>query len=65
MPTKAKETAAALEDVETELGELGDSIQKALDKTFQEDYEVKDVTIDDEGLVLVSIALLQDDDADD
>ncbi len=54
------ETAKRLEEVETELGELGEAIQKALDRTFQEDYEVKDVAIDEGGLILVSINLLED-----
>ncbi len=60
----AKETAKRLEEVETELGELGEAIQKALDRTFQEEYEVKDVAIDSEGLILVSVALLEDADED-
>ncbi len=59
-----KETAKRLEEVETELGELGETIQKALDRTFQEEYEVKDVTIDKDGLILVGIALLEDADED-
>ncbi len=59
-----KETAKRLEEVETELGELGEAVQKALDRTFQEEYEVKDVAIDSEGLILVSINLLEDADED-
>ncbi len=58
----AKETARLLKEVETELGELGEAIQKALDRGFQEDYEVKDVAIDEEGLILVTINLLEDED---
>ncbi len=54
------ETAKRLEEAETELGELGEAIQKALDRGFQEEYEVKDVAIDEEGLILVSVALLED-----
>ncbi len=60
----AKETAKLLEAVDTELGELGEAIQKALDRTLQEEYEVKDVAIDKEGLILVSINLLEDADED-
>ncbi len=60
----AKETAKLLEAVDTELGELADTVQKALDRDFQEEYEVKDVTIDKEGLILVSINLLEDDPED-
>ncbi len=60
----AKETAKLLEAVDTELGELGEAIQKALDRTFQEEYEVKAVTIDKEGLIMVSIDLLEDADED-
>ncbi len=56
----AKETAKRLEEVETELGELGETVQKALDRDFQEEYEVKDVTIDGDGLIIVSINLLED-----
>ncbi len=56
------ETAKRLEEVDTELGELGETIQKALDRSFQEDYEVKDVTIDEDGLIMVSINLLEDED---
>ncbi len=56
----AKETAKLLEEVDTELGELAETIQKALDRTFQEEYEVKDVTIDKDGLILVAIDLLED-----
>ncbi len=59
-----KETAKRLEEVETELGELGEAIQKALDRTFQEEYEVKAVTIDKDGLILVAIDLLEDVDED-
>ncbi len=55
-----KETAKRLEEVETELGELGEVVQKALDRTFQEEYEVKNVAIDKEGLIMVSIDLLED-----
>ncbi len=58
----AKETAKLLEAVDTELGELGEAVQKALDRTFQEDYEVKDVTIDEKGLILVAIDILEDED---
>ncbi len=64
MPTEAKTTKEALEEVETELGELGEAIQKALDRTFREEYEVKDVAIDDEGFIMVKIALLEDEDED-
>ncbi len=60
----AKETAKLLEAADTELGELGEAVQKALDRTFQEEYEVKDVAIDSEGLILVSINLLEDVDED-
>ncbi len=56
----AKETAKLLEALDTELGELGETIQKALDRGFQEEYEVKKVDIDEEGLILVSIDLLED-----
>ncbi len=56
----AKETAKLLEAVDTELGELGEAIQKALDRTFQEEYDVVNVLIDKEGLILVSINLLED-----
>ncbi len=55
-----KETAKRLEEVETELGELGDTIQKALDRDFQEDYDVRDVMIDKKGLIVVTIDLLED-----
>ncbi len=55
-----KETARLLEEVETELGELGEAIQKALDRGFQEEYEVKDVMIDAKGLIVVTIDLLED-----
>ncbi len=58
------ETAKRLEEVDTELGELADTIQKALDRDFQEEYEVKDVTIDKDGLILVAIDLLEDVDED-
>ncbi len=54
------ETAKRLEEVETELGELADTIEKALNRDFQEEYEVKDVAIDKDGLILVSINLLED-----
>ncbi len=54
------ETAKRLEEVDTELGELGEVIQKALDRGFQEDYEVKDVTIDRDGTILVFVNLLED-----
>ncbi len=64
MPTEAKTTKEALAEVETELGELGEAIQKALDRTFREEYTVMDVTIDDGGFIIVSIALLEDDDDD-
>ncbi len=60
----AKETAKLLEAVDTELGELGEAVQKALDKTFQEEYEVVNVLIDSEGMILVSINLLEDTDED-
>ncbi len=56
----AKETAKLLEAVDTELGELGETVQKALDRDFQEEYEVKAVTIDKDGLILVAIDLLED-----
>ncbi len=59
-----KETAKLLEALDTELGELGDTIQKALDRGFQEEYEVKKVDIDEDGLILVSIDLLEDPDED-
>ncbi len=55
-----KETALLLAKLDTELGELGETVQKALDRGFQEEYEVKDVAIDREGLILVSISLLED-----
>ncbi len=54
------ETAKRLEEAETELGELADTIEKALNRDFQEVYEVKDVTIDSEGLILVTVSLLED-----
>ncbi len=60
----AKETAKLLEALDTELGELGESIEKALNRDFQEEYEVKKVDIDEEGLILVSIDLLEDADED-
>ncbi len=56
------ETAKWLEEVETELGELGETIQGALDKTFQEDYEVRGVMIDKKGLIVVTIDLLPEED---
>ncbi len=56
----AKETAKLLEAVDTELGELGEAIQKALDRTFQEEYEVRDTMIDAKGLIVVTIDLLED-----
>ncbi len=56
----AKETAKLLEAVDTELGELGETVQKALDRGFQEEYEVVNVLIDSEGIILVSINLLED-----
>ncbi len=56
------ETAKRLEEVETELGELGEAIQKALDKTFQEEYEVRDTMIDKKGLIVVTIDLLPEED---
>ncbi len=59
-----KETAKRLEEVETELGELAETIEKALNRDFQEVYEVKDVTIDKDGLIFVSINLLEDADED-
>ncbi len=55
-----KETAKLLEEVDTELGELGEAIQTALDRTFQEEYEVRDVMIDAKGLIVVTIDLLED-----
>ncbi len=60
----AKETAKLLEDLDTELGELGEVIEEALNKYFEEEYEVKKVDIDEEGLILVSINLLEDADED-
>ncbi len=60
----AKETAKLLEDVGTELGEIGEAVEEALNRAFQEEYEVKDVAIDKEGLILVSINLLEDADED-
>ncbi len=59
-----KETAKRLEALDTELGELGEAIQKALDRGFQEEYDVVNVLIDKEGLILVSINLLEDVDED-
>ncbi len=59
-----KETAKLLEDLDTELGELGEVIEEALNKYFEEEYEVKDVKIDKDGLILVSINLLEDADED-
>ncbi len=56
----AKETAKLLEEVDTELGELQEAIQGALDKTFQEEYDVRDVMIDKKGLIVVTIDLLED-----
>ncbi len=58
----AKETAKRLEEVETELGELGEVIEDKLNSHFEEDYEVKAVTIDKDGLILVAIDLLPDED---
>ncbi len=58
----AKETAKLLEEVDTELGELGEAIQKALDRGFQEEYDVRDVMIDAKGLIVVTIDLLEDED---
>ncbi len=55
----AKETAKLLEAVDTELGELGETIQKALDRGFEEEYEVVNVLIDSEGMILVSINLVE------
>ncbi len=55
-----KETAKRLEEVETELGELGEAIQDKLDATFQEEYSVRDVMIDKKGLIVVTIDLLED-----
>ncbi len=60
----AKETAKLLEELDTELGELGEAIQDKLDATFQEEYDVVNVLIDSEGLILVSISLLEDADED-
>ncbi len=59
-----KETAKRLEEAETELGELGETIEKALNRDFHEEYEVVNVLIDKEGLILVSINLLEDADED-
>ncbi len=56
------ETAKRLEEVETELGEIAEAVEKALDRTFQEEYEVKDVTIDGDGLIVVTIDLLPEED---
>ncbi len=55
-----KETAKLLEDLDTGLGELGEVVEEALNKYFEEEYEVKKVDIDEEGLILVSINLLED-----
>ncbi len=59
-----KETAKRLEELDTELGELGEVIEDKLNSYFQEEYKVKAVTIDGDGLILVAIDLLEDADED-
>ncbi len=51
-----------LEEVETELGEIGETIQKALDRDFQEEYEVGDVRITKADRISVLIALVPEED---
>ncbi len=51
-----------LEEVETELGEIGETIQKALDRTFQEEYEVGDVRITKADHISVLIDLVKEED---
>lgn len=52
----------ALEEVDTELGEIGEAVQKALDRTFQEEYEVGDVRITKADRISVIIKLIPDED---
>ncbi|MEE9173998.1 MAG: hypothetical protein V3U30_03370 [Thermoplasmata archaeon] len=49
-----------LEEVETDLGELGEVIQEALDETFEEHYAVRDVRITEADQISVIIDLLED-----
>lgn len=55
-----QKTAMRLEELETELFEIGETVQKALDRDFQEEYDVMNVSIDKGGLVVVSINLVPD-----
>lgn len=58
------ETAKLLEQVDTNLGEIGETIQDALDSAFQEEYDVVNVSIEKEGLIVVSINLLEEPEED-
>ncbi len=49
-----------LEEVDTDLGELGEVIQEALDETFEEHYAVRDVRITKADQISVIIDLLED-----
>ncbi len=60
MSEKQAVTTERLQVASTELGELGEAIQEVLEKTFQEDYDVVNVLVDQEGLILVSINILPD-----
>ncbi len=48
-----------LAEVETELGEIGEVVEEALNKYFQEEYEVGDVKLVKDR-ILVSIKLVPD-----
>ncbi len=63
MSEKQDATKALLEEVETELGELGEVVEEKLNSYFQEEYEVVNVSVDEEtGLILVSVKILPDED---
>lgn len=57
-----QETAKLLADFETELTEIGETTEEALNKTFQEEYEVVNVSVEKGGLIVVSVKLMPDKD---
>ena len=53
-----------LKELDYELGEIGEIIQKALDREFKETYEVGDVRITRANRISVLIEFVKDEDED-
>ncbi len=65
MSEKQAVTEERLKVAKTELGELGEAVQTAMDRTFEEEYDVVNVSVDEEsGLIVVSMNILPDEDVD-